>query len=485
MGGSSAERPAGWLVGQVVEDRFQVQRLLGSGAMGEVYLAQQLSLGMPRALKVIRADVTDPAHEGSRFRREAMALSRLLHPNIVQVIDFGNLDGSDALHYLVLEHVQGVDAYQAVVRGGPLPVAYAVSVLRQLAAALDHAHQQGIVHRDLKPSNILLQGDGPPFFAAPVVKVVDFGMVRIVTDEVLTKITAEEQLVGTPQFMAPEQCRSSRVGPPADIYALGGVGFYLLTGMPVFEGTSVIDLLSAHLSRPPELLSHRCPGLDLPLELEELVHHCLGKDPAQRPTAAEALEVLERMEQGPLSVDSGPGPSVGAADAGQLGDEPSVSHHHRSGESDTINVASLIWCSGETEESSPVREALHNQLSTLLLNLARLAVDLVDEPDALARRCRALDDVEVRLGELELDWALASDQQVGADGGGAGERLRAQMVQLGGQRDDAFRRLFQTVLGLRAQLLRTEAAPLMEDLEHLLEQYLRLGYARGDSGEQP
>jgi serine/threonine protein kinase len=474
----------GGLTGQVIEGRFEVLKLLETGAMGDVYLSQQLSLGMTRALKVIKADVTNQEREEKRFRREALALSRLSHENIVQVIDFGRLPPPVPLHYLVMEYVEGVNA-QEVVDRGPIPPRHAVHIIRQIADALAYAHGQGIVHRDLKPANILLRGKVPPFGEELLpVKIVDFGLVRIVTDETLTKITAEEQILGTPRFMAPEQCRCIEVGPAADIYALGGVAFFMLSGTPVFKSRSVLELIVAHAKRAPERLSERCPELGIVPGLEDLVHRCLAKEPDERPTAEEIKRVLDDLGE-PVSPDVALAVAQTALAPPPQPDRVGLST--RLPRHDVARLSSLIWADPDdsgvnyTPGVRPVLDALFNQLSTVLVNLARRLLEVLADTADLKQQLGEIERLEEKIGGLEMDVALLESEMAECSVEELGELRqrrsgqRRRVARLSVKRDEVYRKLFELTLKRGVEIEESPAAQQFTDLEQLIEQYLRLG----------
>ncbi len=493
---------AGGLVGQVIDGRFEVLQLLETGAMGEVYLVRQLSLGMTRAMKVVKADVTDLAREEKRFRREAQVLSRLHHEHIVQVIDFGQLAAPTHLNspcsppaeaprwranYLVMEYVEGLSAQAAVDQRllGPRQV---LRILRQLADALAHAHAQGIVHRDLKPANILLRDPPPyPLDSAVPVKLVDFGLVRIVSDETLTKITAEEQILGTPRFMAPEQCRCAEVGPPADLYALGGVAFFMLSGTPVFRSQSVLELLVAHAKRRPERLSVRCPELQVAPELDDLIHRCLSKQPDARPGAAEVKELLLRLGDD-CCRSSAVAPPCAPASQDRVGLSTRLQGQ------EVARLSSLIWSDPDDSQACytpgvrPVLDALFNQISTVVVNLARRLVELVADPARLRAQLEEIERLEGKVGELEMEGALLESEAASADASAAAAAkqqrasLQRRIARLSVKRDEAYRALFELTLELRSQIEENAAAQTFSDLEKLVEQYLRLSGAAAAPG---
>ena len=226
------------MIGQIV-DGHEIVRSLGVGGMGEVYLARS-SAGALRAFKIVRADRDTGPQAAKRFQREVLALGKLKHPGIVQILDAGRMENG-AL-YLGMEYVAGADLQASVDRAGPFSVADGVRILAQLAAALAYAHREGIVHRDLKPANVIL-ADGDPGRA----KIIDFGLAKIAADEGLTRLTEDHRVLGSPLYWAPEQSASAAVGPEADIYSLGGIAYYVLTGVPMFRPRAAVALVYAHV----------------------------------------------------------------------------------------------------------------------------------------------------------------------------------------------------------------------------------------------
>lgn len=281
----------GGLVGYVIADRFRVTRLLGEGAMGEVYVAEHVVLRQPFALKVLKAHIARDPSLAARFRQEAQVASRLEHPNIVFISDFGKMP--NGLMYLVMEYIEGPSLKDALdaAPGRRLPLVRSLRILRQLGLALEHAHQADVVHRDVKPDNLLLakRADGDD-----LVKVLDFGLAKMLHGgEVLTKAG---ELFGSPMYMSPEQCRGDPVDPGADIYSMGIIAYELLTGRPPFDYKSIPQMLMAHLQDPvPAMASVVSSGEEpLPAELEALVMRCLAKERADRP--ASAAEVVEAVD---------------------------------------------------------------------------------------------------------------------------------------------------------------------------------------------
>jgi hypothetical protein len=252
------------------------------GGMGIVYRALQRSLGRQVALKMILEGRLASAEAVQRFRQEARAAAGLDHPGIVPVYEVGECEGH---HFFTMAFVEGTTLSALVDNRGPLPAPEAARVMRAVAGAIDYAHRRGIVHRDLKPSNILIDSEGRA-------RVTDFGLAKSLGDA--GGLTSPGQVVGTPSFMAPEQAmgNNQQVGPAADVYALGGVLYYVLTGRPPFCSESMMDLLQQVVYQPPAAPRTLCP--EVPRGLEEICLNCLQKEPSRRPaSAAEVAAALE------------------------------------------------------------------------------------------------------------------------------------------------------------------------------------------------
>ena len=257
--------------------QYVLKEKLGEGGMGEVYLAQHVLLRRPCALKVIRpARAGDPKHL-LRFEREVQATATLTHPNTVQVFDYGHTE--DGTFYYVMEYLPGSTLEALVQQAGPLPPARAVHFLRQVCGALEEAHARGLTHRDIKPGNVMIcERGGVP----DVAKLLDFGLVLSPVNEAGgEKLTQDGMVTGTPAYLSPEQADGrDDVDVRSDIYSLGAVAYFLLTGQPPFAGRSVMNTLAAHLYEKPEPFSVRRP--DVPADLEAVVLRCLAKEPQAR-----------------------------------------------------------------------------------------------------------------------------------------------------------------------------------------------------------
>ncbi len=273
-----AAAPATSLVGQVVADRYHVIKKLGEGGMGQVYLAEHVKMGRRSAIKVMSPAMVHDPDAVARFNREAANASRITHPNVCAVYDFG--ETPDGLIYLAMEFVEGEPLTALIEREGALPLARATAIFKQTADALQAAHDLGIVHRDLKPDNIMVarNRDG-----ADLVKVVDFGIAKAVGgDEAGQKVTKTGLVVGTPEFMSPEQLSGDKVDGRSDLYSLALVYFRMLTGELPFQADSVQETMIKRLTDDPAKLAAIRPDLTFPDGLQQIFDAALARTPAQR-----------------------------------------------------------------------------------------------------------------------------------------------------------------------------------------------------------
>jgi serine/threonine-protein kinase len=270
--------PAANLVGQVIADRYHVIKKLGEGGMGQVYLAEHVKMGRRCAIKVMNPSMVHDPDAVARFNREAANASRITHPNVCAVYDFG--ETSDGLIYLAMEFVEGEPLNDLLQREGALAPPRATAIFKQTADALQAAHDLGIVHRDLKPDNIMIARgrDG-----SDQVKVVDFGIAKAVGgDETGQKVTKTGLVVGTPEFMSPEQLSGDKVDGRSDLYSLGLVYFRMLTGQLPFQAETVQETMIKRLTDEPAKLGPTRPDLVFPAGLQEVLDAALVRTPGER-----------------------------------------------------------------------------------------------------------------------------------------------------------------------------------------------------------
>ncbi len=267
--------------------QYRLEEKIGEGGMGAVYRASHAFLRRPTAVKLLPPDKAG-ADNLRRFEQEVQLTASLTHPNTITIFDYGHtLDG---IFYYAMEYIDGLTLSDLVSRSGAQPQGRVIDLMRQSASALVEAHGIGLVHRDLKPGNIMVHLLHPHVGAGDFVKVLDFGLVKQVRQDGGIQLTNEANLSGTPQYMAPESITApDAVDARADLYALGAVAYYLLTGTHVFTGKSIVEVCSHHLHSAPEPLSSRL-GNPIAPDLEQLVLDCLAKDPSDRPQAAFELE---------------------------------------------------------------------------------------------------------------------------------------------------------------------------------------------------
>jgi len=286
-------------VGTVVDGKYEILALVGSGGMGRVYLAKQKELGTKVALKVLHRHLLDSPNAAARFKQEARAAFNLSSRNLVSVLDFGQVNQEQP--YLAMQFVEGVSLQDFLKTNGPMSFSQCILLLRQVAAALEEAHSKGIVHRDIKPSNILLSGGK---LEEGSVKVVDFGIAKGFesNESSIEKLTSTGQLIGSPLYMSPEQVNGTSVDARSDLYSLGCVMFECLTGTPPFRGETVIQTLIMHCKESPPSL--KVDGKDSAAfaDANSILSKLLAKEPEQRFSgAASLMKELERVGSDDLS----------------------------------------------------------------------------------------------------------------------------------------------------------------------------------------
>ena len=278
-----ASDPTADLVGQVIAERYHIKKKLGEGGMGQVYLAEHVKMGRRCAVKIMSAALLNDPEAVSRFNREAANASRISHANVCAIYDFG--ETSDGLIYLAMEFVEGRSLTDLLRETGPLPLPRAGGILAQAADALQAAHDLGIVHRDLKPDNIMVTTAR----GRDVVKVVDFGIAKATgTDSRSQKVTRTGLVVGTPEYMSPEQLTGDPLDARSDIYSLGLVFYRMLTGVLPFKSESAQETMIKRLTDDPLPLAEALPGGRFPPRLQQIMNRALARSAADRyATAAE------------------------------------------------------------------------------------------------------------------------------------------------------------------------------------------------------
>ncbi|PYS48095.1 MAG: hypothetical protein DMF68_14210, partial [Acidobacteria bacterium] len=290
----------------LIAGRYLLEKRLGRGAMGQVYLARDQNLITRKvAVKTVRPDILtdEDMQEGeaiARFEREARTAASIRHPNVVDVTDFGK--SPEGVFYLVMEYVQGETLHHLLRREGTLSVHRALALIRQVAAGVEAAHDEGILHRDLKPANIFIMQQrkkSGTIFGEGIVKVGDFGLAKIVSQAVADTSgvsgagPASRGIIGTPEYMAPEQMQmETKLDARADVYALGVIAYHMLGGRPPFSGDLTQLVMQKIMNDPPPLSSLRS---DIPKDVEQAVMHALEKSPEKRPgSVAEWIEEFEK-----------------------------------------------------------------------------------------------------------------------------------------------------------------------------------------------
>src|SRR6202162_2934943 len=271
------------LINTLFDGRYRILRKLGTGGMANVYLAEDEVLGRRVAIKILNDRHAGDDQFVDRFRREAKNAASLSHPNIVSIYDRGEAEGT---YYIAMEYLDGRSLKELILTRGPAPLNVAIEYVRQILSALRFAHRHGIVHRDIKPHNVLVDAEGR-------VKVTDFGIARAGTSQ----MTEAGSIVGTAQYLSPEQARGTDVDQRSDLYSLGVVLYELLTGALQFNGDTPVEIAMKHLSTIPEAPSAKRP--DVPRDLDLIVTRALAKDPDDRYQSAEEMDAdLERFLRG-------------------------------------------------------------------------------------------------------------------------------------------------------------------------------------------
>lgn len=306
------------LLGQLISGRYRVLDTIGTGGMGQVYLAEHVAIQKRVALKVLHPEYSSKHEIVERFRQEAISASRIKHPNVLEIFDYGELE--NGCSFIVMELLEGRDLGHALEKDGPLSPPAAVEVLLQICRALEAAHTSGVVHRDLKPDNVFLQKqeDG-----AALVKIVDFGIASLRSQEQAAereqaapkrRLTKTGMIFGTPEYMAPEQAQGRPVDRRSDVYAAGVILFETLTGAVPFTGETFLEVLNKHVLFAVPRLADVNPDVSVSEALEAVVQQALAKDPAMRfGSMREFAEALLHTPEAASLQHAGPLLSAGRA----------------------------------------------------------------------------------------------------------------------------------------------------------------------------
>ncbi len=449
------------LLGVRIAERYIIDSRLGAGGMGQVYLGRDLASGKQRAIKVLTERRNTTPKAIARFRREARILLRLKHLHIVRLFEHGDQAGVGP--YLVLEYVEGVrlDHWARRFALGQRMLPMMVTILAQVANALAYAHRLDIVHRDLKPNNVLLVGGKPE-----AVKLIDYGLSRLHDDVMQTSLTEENELVGTPAFMSPEQCRCVEAGPAADIYSLAATAYALIAGRPPFMADTPEEMILAHsyAEAPPIRDLPECNVV--PRDLERLLLACLSKQSQDRPDAPSVCHHLRILAQD-LASEGGVAGVAGVVFVPSADIQPQVwSLGRDGGMPDTIAAQIFKTPSSHERDQQPstrLREALRNQISSTMLDLAQFLRSRDRASEGLRAGLAKLQQLDETLTDCEIQQVLTTSESE-RDPHSAQDlavRLRRAhretFVELYSQSDDApsklERRLFATLDGLVGRFL--------------------------------
>jgi serine/threonine-protein kinase len=279
------------LLGQTLNQKYRIISELGSGSMGTVYLAEHIGLKKQIAIKVLRESMQVSEESLKRFQREGIAAGKFTHPGAIQIFDFDRSE--DLTCFLAMEYVKGTTLKAMIQQEGRLDLETAVETTRQVLSVLDEAHREGIVHRDLKPENIMVLGNGDRS-----IKVLDFGLSKLVDLPGADSIqTQAGRIMGSPRYMAPEQCSGGVVDHRIDLYAVGLILYEMISGDSPFPGENVTEIMMKRISDPAPLLSEKHPDLKVPADMVEFIRKALRRDPEERyQSAKEMIEVLDALD---------------------------------------------------------------------------------------------------------------------------------------------------------------------------------------------
>jgi tRNA A-37 threonylcarbamoyl transferase component Bud32 len=364
------------MIGEILDGTYRVVRLIGEGATGEVYLVEHIHIGRHEAIKVLRPEVAADERLAARFRREARAINRLRHPNIVGIYDFGRLP--DGRLYLTMEYANGEALDSVLRRTGRLDVVRSLYVLHQLASAIDHAHSHGVMHRDLKPHNLYLIEDKN---RNDTIKILDFGLAKVHNpDGSRDELTLRGEIFGTAEYMAPERLGGGPDDPRSDLYAIGCIAFELLTGKPPFTGPRAI-VMASHMQSTPPALGRAFPGI--PGILDVIVQQLLAKEPAERiQSGKQLMNALEQVPGYPRTATPGRAGRLSIAPpvAGNVEVHDEVTMRERAGAPKQMGYAETAAAATEEvrDEVLKAMVALGEETSDLYPGDGALTMVLVD-----------------------------------------------------------------------------------------------------------
>lgn len=407
------EDPPDPLIGQLVADKFRVEELLGEGGMGRVYKAHQEGLARPIALKMLHRHTATRPGMKERFQREARAASMLQHPNSVVVYDFGQWEGQ---LFIAMEFLEGRDLGEIIDDDGALPLERARAIMDQLLSVLVAAHGQDLLHRDLKPDNIVVLRDprvaAGDSASADYIKVVDFGLARVMDPESDMRLTKDGGVSGTPAYMAPEQARGEELDARADLYAAGVIFYEMMTGLPPFDGDNSLDVMLKHQYSAAPSPARQAPNQRIPAALDTACLRALEKRPEDRFASAAEFRQALMVEVVPhtLNVPAAPefkkldrnerASAVGLSDVGEVRPQ-----RHEGANAET---RLLVVQAAKSFVDSPaavlgtagfdVKAVSFAEISERLSDRDALVIDL--RPDAAT----TLTAVEKAMGTWPLEW---------------------------------------------------------------------------------
>jgi serine/threonine protein kinase len=386
-------------VGKTLANRYVVERKIGEGGMGMVFEARQISLSKPVAIKVLTRDVTQHPEVFARFRTEAEVTTSIRHPNIVDILDFGELE--DGSPFFVMELLDGEPLVDVLRREGRLSQTRSIRIAVQIARALAAAHERGVIHRDLKPDNVhVLAHDGGEEF----VKVLDFGLAKVTN---ASGVTREGQVFGTPRYMSPEQASGIVVDERSDIYSLGVMLYELVAGRCPFEADTMLAILGMHRFDPPPPLRSLHPPAEVSASLEAIVMRCLAKDPAARyPSMAALRDELSGLMTSPTLLAAGTPPSAASLAGGTSPVPPTQVF---------IEGSSSRRPAAPAKPDKPVSAPPAASRNRRLFVGAALAIVTIVVALTFARRSSEIDDFDTEEAELTQHTVVLASDPEGAE----------------------------------------------------------------------